>query len=318
MHKLILASIATLGILLPVSATEEGAWSYRLGVSYRDIGDVDVEDMQFSNPTLSGLNGGYVNGATHFQVTDDTFILDNTLNVQNDIGGVSLDKLSTNTGSQDLGQETGFIFTAEKGLNSVGNSRVALDLSVSYHNAEESSDSAASVVSDRYSPAVAPATGSGPASAPNPTVHPGSTIGVGGAGVGVASTAGMLNFDMEMDLFTFGAGLKGIYDADSFRLSVGAGPTISVSNIETDVVESATWSKGANSGSDLYRDERSDDSLDLIFGGYLSLGAEVRLSEAVGLGAEWRYDHAFGDAGTDHADVDVSGQSGQFFLILNY
>lgn len=318
MQKLLLASLAVFGILLPASATEEGAWSYRLGVSYRDVGEVDVEDVHFSNPSLSGLNGGYATGATHFTATDNTFVLDNSLNVQNAVGGVSLDKLTARSGSQDLGQETGFIFTAEKGLNSVGNSRVALDLSVSYHNADESSNSSASVVSDRYTPAVAPTTGSGSAAAPNPAVHPGSTIGVGGAGAGVAHSAGLLNFDMEMDLVTFGAGLKGIYDADHFRLSVGAGPTLSIANIETDVVETATWTKGTHNGSNIYRDERNDDSLDLIFGGYLSLGAEIRVNEAIGLGAEWRYDHAFGDAGTDHADVDVSGQSGQFFLILNY
>jgi hypothetical protein len=312
MHKLLLASLAALGILLPATATEEGAWSYRLGVSYRDIGDVDVDDVQFSNtnPLLSG--SPYVNGNIHHGgTTDNTLVLDNTSSGQFDVGGVSLDKHSSQSGSEGLGQQAGFIFTAEKGLNSVGNSRVALDLSVSYHNADESSDTSSTVVSDRFSPSgVGPTAGS--------AVHPGSTIGVAGAGAGVATTSGMLNFDMEMDLFTFGAGLKGIYDADAFRLSVGAGPTLSVANIETDVIETATWTSGASVGSDIYRYERSDDALELIFGGYLSLGAEVRLSEAVGFGAEWRYDHAFEEVGTDHAGVDVSGQSGQFFLILNY
>ena len=309
MHKLLLVSLLA-GSLFTAVATEEGSWSYRLGVSYRDIGEVDVDDIQFSN-TLPALDGSdYVNGAAHFNgVTDDTLVLDNT--GQYDVGGVSLDRHTTNSGSEDLGQEAGFIFTAEKGLNSVGNSRVALDLSVSYHAADESSNISSNVVSDRFSPpGFGPSIGS--------AVHPGNTIGVGGAGTGVATTAGALKFDMEMDLFTFGAGLKGIYDADSFRLSVGAGPTLTVANIESDVTESVEWISGPNAGSDLYRDERSDDALELIFGGYLSLGAEVRLNEAVGLGAEWRYDHAFQDAGTDHADVDVSGSSGQLFLILNY
>jgi hypothetical protein len=308
MYKYLITSLVA-GSLLTAFATEEGAWSYRLGVSYRDIGEVDVEDMQFSNP-LPVLDGSdYVNGKAHHGGTDNTLVLDNT--GQFDVGGVSLDRHTTNTGSEDLGQEAGFIFTAEKGLNAVGNSRVALELSVSYHAADESSNTSSDVVSDRYSPS-----GFGPSS--GSAVYPGSTIGVGGAGAGVATTAGSLKFDMEMDLFTFGAGLKGIYDADKFRLSVGAGPTVSVANIETDVTESVEWTGGPNSGSNLYRDERNDDALELIFGGYLSLGAEVRINEAIGLGAEWRYDHAFEDVGTDHADADVSGQSGQFFLILNY
>ncbi|HAR65950.1 MAG TPA: hypothetical protein DCR55_07035 [Lentisphaeria bacterium] len=296
-------------LAFPLTA-REGDWALKIGVSYRELGDIDMKSYDFTNPLLG--TSEYVNGAANYlDIQDNTLILDNSLNVQNDgVGGVSLDRVSASGNqSETLSSEAGVTLSMEHVLSEVGESEIAVELSLNYTGTNTKANRAGTTTSDRYTPT----SNNGSTGA---FVHPNSSLGATGEGAGRATTEGMSKFELDVDVLTLGLGMKAIYDADFFRLTAGGGPTVNLAFTQTQQSDTVTW---LNDGSELYSTTGDDDeSFDVLFGGYVNLAAEMVFDAQWGVGAEYRYDYTFGQAETDHVEADLDGSSGNFFLFMRY
>jgi len=58
---------------------------------------------------------------------------------------------------------------------------------------------------------------------------------------------------------------------------------------------------------DSHTQEDSDSSSEFLLGAYVALGVSFDLTESWSLALECRYDYVNGDAGTDQAEIDLSG-----------
>lgn len=293
-------------LLLAAIGTQarEGDWSLRIGVSYRYLGDIDLKDLDFQNPTLGGE---YVNGATDYLgVPDNTLVLDNSLGAQNNgVGEVTLDKISADSSGENLDSDVGISIGLEHVLSEVGESEIGIELALNYTGTDINFSTEGETRTDRFDDASAPS--------PGAFVHDSSPIIAGG---GAATVAGLRSFEMELDTLTLSMGMKAIYDADYFRLTAGAGPSVNFAYTKSSVREAVSW---LSDGSELYSTQaESDESFDVLFGGYFNLGAEVVFDAQWGVGAEYRYDYTLGKVETEQVEAELDGSSGQLFLFYRY
>jgi len=135
-----------------------------------------------------------------------------------------------------------------------------------------------------------------------------------------ARTSLMVENELELDLYVLDLGLKAAYwPKPAFNFYGAAGPSLTLSDLETEQVESGSWFPipSTNDGG-AYRESRSDSELKLILGGYVALGTEYRITECLGIAAEYRYDLTAEDAETAHAELDLESGSGQVRLIYSF
>ena len=301
-------------LALPIIA-REGDWALKIGVSYRELGDIDMKSYDFvsSDPLLQ--NSEYINGARRLVEGSgyETFVLDNSLLIQNNgLGDVSLDRiLASSNDSATLNAEAGVSIGMEHVLSEVGESEIAVDLTLNYTGTDTK-------VNRKGNPATDLFTATRPA-APGGEVHSASAAGPNSIHEdNPHTTAGTSTLELDVDVLTLGLGMKAIYDADFFRLTAGAGPTVNLAYTQTQQADTVTW---LHDGSPLYStpgDGNSDESFDILLGGYVNVAAEMVFDARWGLGAEYRYDHTFGQAETDHVEADLDGSSGSFFLFMRY
>lgn len=126
------------------------------------------------------------------------------------------------------------------------------------------------------------------------------------------------NFDMDLSVYTIGAGLSASYEVNTLSLNIGAGPTLTLSDLEVDSALSAVRTGGDLAGRSIALARNSDDSDDFSFGLYVNIGLVYDINESWGFGVEYRYDYVFNDASTDIADVDLDGDSTQVKLIYSF
>ena len=299
-------------LALPIIA-REGDWALKIGVSYRELGDIDMKSYDFVNPNPLLQNSDYINGE-RVPVPDSghaTLVLDNSLYVQYNVGGVSLDRISASgDDSGTLNAEAGVSIGMEHVLSEVGESEIAVDLTLNYTGTDSKIKRMGVVASDLFTATAAPSD--------NGDVHLVSVPATESVEKGTKTTEGTSTFELDVDVLTLGLGMKAIYDADFFRLTAGAGPTVNLAYTQTQQSDTVNW---LHDGSELYStsgDGNSDESFDILLGGYVNVAAEMVFDARWGLGAEYRYDHTFGQAETDHVEADLDGSSGSFFLFMRY
>jgi hypothetical protein len=289
----------------------ETQWRLSLGVNYRDFGRVEAKRLTLSNP---GLAGGYVNGQADFGGAGLTLVLDNRATVA---GGqntglpanntLALDRAAFGGDDTSLDQDLGRVIEGQMRLLSKSPVNLDLCLNLTTAGGDSRDRFRADVTTDNWRE---PAPVVGVAAARTPAVHPG-TLPPLAPGGGVATTNGVAEYSIEVDAYTLGLGLKGAYVLGPVVLQLGLGPTLTLAELDARVDEVVRWNAD---GQVVYRRQASDDTTQVIVGGYLSLGLAYAITERWGVAAEFRYDALTRDLESTYADVSLDGPSGQLKL----
>lgn len=125
---------------------------------------------------------------------------------------------------------------------------------------------------------------------------------------GTVVTAGQVDYDYEIDSYTFHLGLTGKYNFGNFHIDLSTGPTLTYVDGDVSMYETVTFTAD---DSNVYTPQRhSKSGTDLLFGAYVAVGLNYDLTEAISVGAEYRYDGIFQDFDElDYVEADLSGQS---------
>ena len=129
-----------------------------------------------------------------------------------------------------------------------------------------------------------------------------------------------VGLEIDADIFVLDAGLKASASPmDNLRCYAAGGPSVSIADIETARTESGEWpAMAGTTDTGGYQLKHSDGGTEFLPGGYIAAGVEYDFTEHFGIAAEYRYDHVFDSAGTDHAEIDLSGSSGLLKAFCNF
>jgi hypothetical protein len=292
-------------VLVPLLAAA-GNWKLSIGVSYRDFDDVDfgkirnlgirnlrllLEDGQateFSNDLIENIQAGWV------QIVDVD-------NISSGYRGSDESVDSSDSFAPVISAETP-VWTSDDGkltLNFVTN--------LQWYNVDVGGDSSYSATATATEHQYWVQNG---VLAPRPSGD--------GTPYGDLSLSGKAHTSFEMDLYEIDLGLKLLFSLqEKLDCFVAGGPSLSIVDMDSSVSETIRWSAPGDSGT-VAHERHSDSDTDLIFGGYISAGAEYWFNEQFGISLEGRYDMAIDDAETGQASLDLDGFSGQAKFMMRF
>lgn len=340
----IAAVLTAMAVALPAGAED---WTLSLGVTNRSLGDAELKAVSFqsANPAY----GPYVNGA--FQEGPGVLTVDDlTLQAPGvDVtsgggpvtrgGGVSLDRFITgNMESGTASDARGVVLGLRRAMG--GDSEEiewGLDLSMVFFQPELRDTLAPTVLTDSFevdsggaipnywSPA---GTNWNYSQNPNggtfddlgnPPLNTPSTLPITQTASdqeNAGTTTGTLVYDIDMSMLTLGAGFSGVWRVGKLNLSLGAGPTLTIADVDGRVTERAVWT---GSGEDVYAPRKHrNNTVQAEVGAYGAVGLTYQITESVGLCVECRYDYVIDDLQTRYADFDLTGASGQLKLVFSF
>ncbi len=123
---------------------------------------------------------------------------------------------------------------------------------------------------------------------------------------GAATTSASLNLHSDLDLYVLSFGIKGDYQLGALSINLVAGPTVNIADFETSITQNVVFN---TDGTIAYASNSSDNSQDIILGLFVAIGAEYSISEKVSLALDYRYDDVLEYLETDHAEMNLDGQS---------
>lgn len=126
-------------------------------------------------------------------------------------------------------------------------------------------------------------------------------------------------FDMDLFVLDFGIKAATKFDRCPVALYAAVGPTLNIASVDSSQTQGATWNSAVDGTptSSVPR-KRSESELDFLPGIYGAVGISYKITQHIGIAAEYRYDEVFEDAGTSQAQLGLSGQSGQIKLIYEF
>jgi opacity protein-like surface antigen len=277
-----------------VAGAGESAWSLRLGASYRDFDDMSFEASGLRNWERSNSAGPY--GVQNITTAPGNPILAPVIldSVRWDGGSSSID--SSDKWSPVLGFRYDLTRPCWARLALVGNAQ--------YYRLGTDAGASGSAVSpngfdvQQHQYFVTDTQG---------TLTPGAVL-VGGPMPGTGFSA---RNQFDMDLYVLDIGLEARATVSRVNFSLAVGPTLTIADAESSQMEQATWaSQGPGLAAGGYSQDRSDSATDALLGVYGALGVSVDITPSWAIGLEYRYDYVGDDAGTDQAEMDLSGSSG--------
>jgi len=326
-------------VLVPVMALAVAAaahaqqWTMSLGANYRSFDDIDMHQLQFANP--HNQYDEYVNGALlysgagavigvvveselnqfdppGFQAGEGDDAAENIVNLDgiafrgdtegDSGGGVVVEAI------RPLARETSVPMSLVLSLTTASLSTCSLQPGVVLSDAYQINDSVFAGIWTEPSPLAT-------LGAPDSGQYIGPPGQVQASGAGTASTYGSLDYDIDMDALTLGAGVSGKFCIGSLNVLVGAGPTLTIADIDVEADEVVRWNAD---DSLVYSRRHSDSSTQVRLGAYANIGLQIAITERLGVAAEYRYDCAVKDVTTGLADVDLSGGSGQIKVTYSF
>jgi len=299
--------------LSSVSLQAGGPWRLSLGVNYRQVDDVKIDATAFQSPNPGYPD--YVNGAVLGMPGGFVFVEDDNRQV-NPAGIASLDTITLSSASKGMDGGWGLALGAEKLWRRNDDIAWNLNLSLLTARADMSTRLHGNVSTDAFDVSGVP-----PPILPSPFSPANPNSAQYGPGVfpvpagGTATTFGYFDFDVDLDLYTFGAGISGNYAVRKLNLLAGAGPTLNIADYSVKATEVVRWD---DDGSVLYSRRRSNDTLQVLFGAYVNVGLRYDFNERVGISAEYRYDHVFDKIRTTLTEIDLRGSSGQLKLSYQF
>lgn len=288
---------ALTGVALVVQAGVAGAgespWTLRLGASYRDFDDVTFEATDLRNWGRSNTAGPY--GVQNITTAPGNPIL----------APVILDSVTWEGGAEsiDSSDKFGPIIGFRYDLTRPCWARLALVGNVQYYNlGTEAAASGSAVAPNGFALAqhqhfVLDTLG---------TLTPGAVL-VGGPMPGTTFSA---RSEFDMDLYVLDLGLEARATVSRVNFTLAVGPTLTITDTDASQMQQASWAaQGPGLSAGGYSQESSDSGTDALLGAYGALGVSFDITTSWGVGLEYRYDYVGDDAGTDQAEMDLSGSS---------
>ncbi len=325
-----LLAIFTFCLMINNGAVAESEWRFSIGVNHRTFDDIEFEQLRFNNPKYPGLP--YVNGTLNAALDTatvedgaaqapglftsnpntaiafpDTTPANGLIDIPAETGfvpTVTLDSIIFSGASEEFDDGSGVVLQASKTLQDNSNYTWDLDLSLT---------TAFSDTDEMYNGSVTA----------NSTVLTGTAflnVGTNGdatitgtnataaANLGAATiTTGTVAYDLDLAVYTIGAGISGNFKKGNFGFNLGVGPSITLADLDVDAQQRANFTQRFN-----------DDATDLLLGVYVNVGLNYSINESVAVGVEYRFDQLFDEVSTDLADVDLDGASTQIKVTFSF
>ena len=279
----------------------DSPWRLRLGASYRDFDDIEIENVKFGN-------WGQSNRAP-FGLQNVTTVVGNPLNAPVILDYVRVTGGSNGFDSSDKwGPILGFEYAPVAdnswfGLSMVGNFQ--------YYSFDASSSAAGAVGSpgpfevEQYQHWWVD-TNKSPDYVPD-TLTPGVLLADGQ----LLGTSFAMRSKFDLDLYVLDLGLQARATIKRINVTLALGPTLSIVDAESSQTQQASWlAQGPGLPAGSSNQKTSDSELDFLFGAYGALGVNLDITKSWSIGVECRYDYVHGDAGTDQVKMDLSSFSG--------
>lgn len=321
MKKNILFAVVVGGVILG-QATYAGDWEFSLGLNYRTFDEIEYDNYSLENPNNTGGTAVVDDGVTYTENPNGTIFLHmdsvpNSINFDPPVpGGVPYDNATLHqaavTGQDgDIDDGMGIILGARKEKRYRDTCyKWGIDLSLATAFADTSNAVNATMTNVNLSGLSAgldtDSDGLWDTFAGLPTYVPNSV------GADVAAT---VDYDLDLGVYTFGAGLSGAYERGALAMRLSCGPTLTLSDFDIRRSETVTYNSGANT---IYRDSVEDDGTEFDLGAYIAAGMEYQINTSTGIGLSLRYDWIPNGPETDLADLELSGVSGLLQLLYKF
>ncbi len=302
---------------IQTATSTNNSWKLSMGINYRSFGKIDFKEVspnggQFINGSVTDIGAGlYL-----YKVTDPNsqILVDNVLND-------TITYTTATANSDDFGIDggmAGIVLKASKVFKQGDTFNWSFDFTLATAYTQSSSGAGATLVDTGFDfgpdwnssldgngvafpgpyPPAAPVEGKTEGVSPNyDPFSPGGSI----------STMN-INYDLNLGVYTFGAGISTACHLGPVNIFVAGGPTLSV--VDYDIDYSATSAD--------YHESKSAESTDLRAGLYGELGVELMLGESWGVGISSRYDWIPIEVNTDLASLDLSGLSCNVFISYQF
>jgi len=268
----------------------ESPWTLSLGASYREFEDVTFGTSEFRN-------WGQHNGAGPYGVQNISAAPGNYPN------NVILDEVRYDGGEGGLSSSDKLapIIGLRYDLHQTGRVRLAIVGNFQYFRVDVGSDASGS----------ADAPGDFTVNQYTHSVLPDGTVLESDLPPDFPESGTFFSVrnQFEMDLYVLDLGLEARTELGcSLNLFAACGPTLTFADAESSQSQSMRWKdQGPGLVGDSHTQEDSDSSSEFLLGAYVALGVSFDLTESWSLALECRYDYVNGDAGTDQAEIDLSG-----------
>ena len=301
--KGIALTLAVLGMLtLTTQAQDATEWRASLGVNWRAFGDIDLEGFDFSPGDDVYVNGSVVGGGpAEYTVTDAA------KQVSAGLDAVDYQSATVTDASDDLDSGIGVLLSISSPINFPDTivTEMKFSLATAFLNDNLDGTTATEAFGYDLGAALWPA---GPAAGPQ-------TFAAAPVGAAIADPTtdvlATVEYDLDLNMYTFGVGWNAVYTRESIRCLVGAGPTLSFIDFDFGRDADVRW---ADDGELFFHIAIVDDNVDDLGGAYVHAELAAQMGDYIDVGFGVRYDHVFDDISSDFADVDLSGINGQAIL----
>jgi hypothetical protein len=299
---------------------DSNAWTLRLGASYREFQDVKFSPVEYANwgnwNSATGPAG--VQNATPQAIAAGSLL---------PFTPATLNYVRWNGGDKGVAGGGGWapVVGAGKDLMEKGPFRLGFVSNLQYYalDTARTEDGTMAQPGDAFSAVqylqtavdlakVVPAL---PPPLPAPFFTPGVLV------AGAAADRFWIRNRFSADVWVLDAGIEAKAScAKCLNLVLAGGPTLSLANTETLQEYDASWVRPAGNPtpSNSYHVKLNRTDIDAAGGLYGAVGLNVALNEKWSLAALYRYDYVAKEVGTDQAELNLKGSSGQLMLMYAF
>ena len=266
-----------LALALQLSAAE---WRWSVGANFGSFDDVALKGFALNRGgALDGSVDALGGGLWRYTVRDPL----------NQVGGTDLDEVTYRrasfSGEHDgIGRGTGVAVGGTRVLRDLGPGVLALDLTLTTAGSSSCGSFAAmqeletwSIAADSWNPGVVPDADKLVAVSANHTPA---------ASPPILNSLSTVSYDLDMGIYTIGAGLSLSRQVREAQISVSTGPAASAVDYDLRRTAVGEWLGGGT----FHREQRGSDGWAFRAGWYAGLGLACDVSERLGLGLGLRYD----------------------------
>ncbi len=283
------------------STSTKNGWKLAIGVNYRSFDQVTFKQIgEYANGSVTDIGfGNYL-----YKVADPTsqVFVDTILNDTVTLASAS------GSGEFNFDNGVGVVLKASKVFSQGDAIDWSFDLSLATAYTQSSHSVGATFTTFDFGDWNGSTDGNGDVTpGPYPPSAPvdGKTEGVSGNyAPSDPGTTASIKYDLNLGLYTLGAGVSAACDMGPVTVFMGGGPTLSVVDYDIDY--------------SVFGIQKNSDSTRLRAGMYAELGLEVPVNEKWAVGISGRYDWIPVEVNTDLAEVELSGFSGQLFVSYQF
>ncbi len=266
--------------LASLSCVAAEEWKLSLGVTYRTFDDISMHGLTLGDG--SKYLDGDDDGSNPISPVDQVTPPSSSFPLLGE--AVSLHRANYTGASDELDSGTGLVFGASKQMDN----GFGFELSFVYIDTSFDEGVNADTYTDVFYGGV-----------------PGGSDEFGDMPPGGKTADVQIRYDMDVTLYTFGAGISKTLQIGAFDMKFSGGPTITIADFDMSYVatQSFTGIDDVNHGSG------SDDGIDLLLGAYVAADLSYDFNENWGMALGLRYDLIVNEIESDIADIDASGLS---------